>query len=507
MSPYNPSSVPQTGVGIKFKRAGLLCILAVVCLFLGSKAQAQDKWPADAPKIEGDDEYLSGLVYAPVAALPPSDPVQDVAKSFNEGGRLVYLINLVVNNRARWFFVFRDELSEAQAAQNPALSPSITSYDCFAPVDFAAPQFSPDLHILMFQSGNFISAYGTYTPCFWNFAEHTIAHTNNYITYPEVRFSPNSQYIGFYVGGDRYGAWNDDVPRLYAQNIHTGKFLRIALQEGLTTWEWTTKATILYSNLLTQSIQQRMAGYREAHQQPIPYDSEIREHNLSTGADKTVIAHASHPLPSPDNRFIVFDQCLEQQKALAGEVNPVSRKAGKARIQKKLVLAANRLTRTRLSLYSRQTKEAVALEAERSGPSNNEIPVCTWSQDSQKLVVTRFLGLHCSIKSTTLRKIYDGKIQPSPPLWKSVAEFDIPKHWPEGIILSTEVRKMTRNSRYLILNVSEFSGHQGNATFETLEAVDLESGTIKVLGRKPATLNNSMGWDWVELPQRKANEG
>ncbi len=126
----------------------------------------------------------------------------------------------------------------------------------------------------------------------------------------------------------------------------------------------------------------------------------------------------------------------------------------------------------------------------------------TWSQDAKTLIATRFSGPkskeHCSIKTLSLDSILAAAQKKEIPVWKSVAEFDIASQWPQGILLTLEVKKVTRNGRYLILNVYDYSRLQSNATLETLEAVDLESGQIRVLARKPSDLNSSMGWDWIE---------
>lgn len=490
---------------IYFKKFALLTrpFFCCICLCFGlqSVAHAQKAWPPDIPEIdtEAGDEYLGGVVFPRLFSSYSGDPTYDVSKSFNEGGRLVYFIQLLDDGHANWFFVFRDQLSDAQLAANPIMTAPIATYGCGANDFFANPQFSPDLQTLMFQSGDYASTHGFHVPCYWDFAGRTIRRAENtFINYPEEEFSPDSQYIGFYLGGDRYGTWDDTwaPPHLYAQNIHTGKLFQVSKQEGVSPWAWTSAGTILYRRLITQPQTVDQTEYAT------PYDSQIREHNLVAGTDKPLIEHGWLPSPSPDNRYIAFSACLEPEVEAAAEGGAVPAPATNK--PDGIALLPNRLNRTQLSLYDRETKQVLPLEP--AMPATKEALTFTWSQDSKTLIVTRFSGPkskeHCSIKTLSLDSTLATAGRKEIPVWKSVAEFDIASQWPQGVLLTLEVKKITRNGRYLILNVQDYSRLETNATLETLEAVDLESGEIRVLARKPSDLNSSLGWDWIELPEK-----
>ena len=238
---------------------------------------------------------------------------------------------------------------------------------------------------------------------------------------------------------------------------------------------------------------------------PSAYDSQIREHDLDKATDEPLIEHGWLPSPSPDNRYIAFSACLEPEVEAPPKGDALPAPAtGKQ--DAPVALLPNRLNRTQLSLYDRETKRVVALES--ATPATKESLFLTWSQNSKTLVVTRFSGPrskeHCSIKTLTLDAIGTAANQNTLSVWKSVAEFDIASQWPQGILLDLEVKKITRNGCYLILNVRDYSRLATNATLETLEAVDLEDGQIRVLAHKASDLNSSIGWDWIELPPTKS---
>ena len=338
------------------------------------------------------------------------------------------------------------------------------------------PALSPDRKTLMFEVGNLSTLHGGYTICLWDFSKRSIVIGKELVAFPDVVWSPDSSYIGYFVGGDKSGRWSDPnyPPHLHILNVKTGEVQIIPNQVGVTSWAWTNTGTLLFTRFEGESLPPQSQQ-----------KSDIFEFTPQSKTSTILLQNASRPSPSPDNRWVAF---------VSSEVIPMDNADPKS--QSPLL--------KQCALYDRQTHRIFRAMA----PIEDAVQSYLWDAASQHLFSFQVTNSdmkdgkqikHCAVKVVEIAKFTLVGDDISSLNWNKITEFDCVANQANSTI-DVSTLQITRDGRALIYKIVERLRNDQGSIIESVNALNLTSGQSEVLFRKSSDLDTSVGFSWTELP-------
>lgn len=195
---------------------------------------------------------------------------------------------------------------------------------------------------------------------------------------------------------------------------------------------------------------------------------------LITKTNALVLERGYDPVPSPDDRYIAFfGWSLDEKPDAARPAMPPA-----------------------LWLFDRRLKTRKRLSDQNGG-------YVFWTHDSRRLICARFPSgqYHAQISMLSL----DGQEKQL-----ATVEARDPLNLGEGRQgppAPISFKGISKNNRFLIADVCEFTGIQGStySTERALRAVDLTSGAISTLAtaKPPTNTELQFSWDWFDISDYK----
>jgi len=204
---------------------------------------------------------------------------------------------------------------------------------------------------------------------------------------------------------------------------------------------------------------------------PALWSADVRTHKISKLVDK-----AYDPSPSPDGKYIAFFGWSAQTQRTPEQPSP----------------------RPSLWLWNTQSQQAKRVDDQNAG-------FVRWTPDSKTLIEVRFANdFEARVRVVPLAIALRGtRAVAALPKGGEVSQVvaQDPLHvGPSSWFAPIEVEAISRNGRYLILNLTEYIGVQEPKYIAryTLKAVDLQSGNVFDIATATPNALGSWGWTWFD---------
>ncbi len=241
---------------------------------------------------------------------------------------------------------------------------------------------------------------------------------------------------------------------------------------------WTSRNTLLYTHEPAKVVRRLpdQAAPQQAEEFPSIWIADPR-----TRANRLLIARAYDPAPSPDGRTIAFfGWPLNLKPTPAQPAPPPS-----------------------LFLYDTASGRTIQATQQNSG-------FVLWTPDSRRLISVTFPGddYEAHISTLDVQAALQGPVAAQAAarevaVVKSQDFEPITRIWP----LPISVAAVARNGKYLVLDISRYTGAQGSRYIEEkeLQAVDLDSGQVSTIATaKARDANDPFSWSWFDLSDAPA---
>ncbi len=256
-------------------------------------------------------------------------------------------------------------------------------------------------------------------------------------------------------------------------------FWRVSNNAARRSVVWTSRNTLLYTHEPAKVVRRLpdQAAPQQAEEFPSIWIADPR-----TRANRLLIARAYDPAPSPDGRTIAFfGWPLNLKPTPAQPAPPPS-----------------------LFLYDTASGRTVQATAQNSG-------FVLWTPDSRRLISVQFPSDdEAHISTLEVEAALQGPVTAQAAL-KEVAVIKSQDFEPTNRIwpLPISVAAVARNGKYLVLDLSRYTGAQGSRYVEEkeLQGVDLDSGQVSTIARaKPQDPNDPFSWSWFDLSDAPTTE-
>lgn len=193
------------------------------------------------------------------------------------------------------------------------------------------PKFSPNGRFILFKYGNPYEETGSYHLYILDTSNNDLVlATSKSLSYPDILWSPDGQYIAYVEGGDTKGnifrTIFDEETYLGPLTLHildwrTGKDSVVVANDTIKhSFSWAAPHT-LYVGFMDGESQQKLSGYRKARTQANRTGTSVEvdmlkaaalarpnvyQYNPDNNRLSLVIKNAYRPLPSPNRELIAF---------------------------------------------------------------------------------------------------------------------------------------------------------------------------------------------------------
>jgi len=160
--------------------------------------------------------------------------------------------------------------------------------------------FSPTGSYLLVETTYPTAWLDNFRLAFWNLKTKTLKQGPKMNYYPVTRWSPDSQFLAYFQGGDANGneTRSTNPLQLYIYNLTSDKSRLIVQNPEAKSFAWTSRDTILYA-FKSEDIGDTALTYDRKR-------PSVFEAVLSPAAPVKIIQDGFDPLPSPDGKWIVF---------------------------------------------------------------------------------------------------------------------------------------------------------------------------------------------------------
>lgn len=325
-----------------------------------------------------------------------------------------------------------------------------------------ASAFSPNGALLFLE-------FAEYSSVIWNIKTHQTQQGPAIRGYPNFLWSPDSQHIAFFQGGDEYGheSFRTQPLTLFVFDVRSRESRQIAHNPGVGSLAWTRQGSLLYTFWPNEAESLHSAVYT------IPADG---------GAPRELIPNASAPSPSPDGQWVTF----------VGWGNGENMRQGSAARQSSVLpfptVSPRRNDVFGLYLFNAKdrTRRLVRPLPPQLSPENETV---IWMPDSRSFIVVdhRYQSTRTSYTSENFTKIFPahGKV--------SITQFTIAP-WQEKAVttlsidddnsrvddwIQVRVDGFSHSGRWLYLETNEFKVMR--PPFYAYQRVDLSNGSVKTI--------------------------
>lgn len=451
---------------------------------------AAGAWP-DAPR--SDSRLMSSAplghgepflqIQAPLPALPPNDIVEEIAGDDSPvRGTLLYA-PLLHASPSQQYFIMRG-VGGVRGTLNGQQT-GIVSYRTETPMHLAEPQFSPDGKRILFRSGRSSSPIETFQLFLWDIDTGQLTGTVNRenILFHDIAWSPDSRRIAYIRGGTSIGdvdeRYDSGELQLRIYDLDTDKSRRVVKNRGAREMTWTNQGTLLF----TMNPQHLSPKHEEDDEQDkadpaqpepdAPLKPSIYEVPAKGGKAKMIIDGGFHASPSPDGRWIAYLQRTPEDQARLQKLKDTN-------------VPAN------LYFFGRTNGQSTLIGSFKADDLR-------WTPDSQSLVVIDYPENRKQPDAQAAISVVNAQTRQSRKLATLKARDNV------GASRNITSRhftplKLSRDSRYLFVSVSEYTGVSGPYYQErmTLRAVNLSDGSVFQVARIEDPHGMVHGWDWYD---------
>lgn len=410
-------------------------------------------------------------IKAPLSTMPHDCPVAEVAPDARFRGRLVF----TVRTEPTAYIV-----QQMTGVPDRTGSTGVAAYPTKAYDAIYGAQFSPGGRAILFKVGWPLDSHQRFDLFTWDFASQKLRLMQRSLFVETVRWSPDGKWIAFVKYGDKADRLQNG-PDLWTQNVGTGAG-RIVARNALDNFRWSGGSTLLVTVPMPKN---------SALSEMLPRFDTMRVSALR-GAPRPFLRDAVEVTPSPDGRWLAFLRWETQTPAgTSGEVkmHPV---------QMQPLASRYHLPQSPVIFFlNRRTKRYFKVKAMGSGP-------LVWSPDSKTLLMT-------NMKSEAGDKGRAGRVA-------TVMAVDVASHTTRivGTVEAWDFQSagrgydspaivpkvVSRDGRYLYLDLSEFYGMAGHMykQLRKIVALDLRTGESETVASLDDPFSCVIGWDWREEP-------